>query len=71
MSIFNIGIKILIGAAAIYFLIFSYICYGWSSMHSKKERAIIAIFIPLLSLSLILPIGLIVVGLIALIFEYF
>jgi len=70
MLIFDLGIKLLILAIIIFFLVFSYLCYQWSAMHERRERIIIAVVVPLLYSFVIFFIGFIVIGLVSLALKY-
>lgn len=70
MTFFNIGIKILSVGVFLFFLIFGSLCYFWARMHTRVQRIIIAIIVSLLYISIIFPVGVILIALIALILEY-
>lgn len=69
--IFNTGVRVFILVLIIFFIIFAMLCYRWANIYSQKERLIIAFMVPFLYISLILPIGIIILRLISFIWENF
>lgn len=70
MLIFNLGIKIILGITVIFFIVFFFLCFSWSSIHTKQQRIVIATTVSFIYSFAVFALGIVLVAVVSLAYQY-